>query len=113
MAKAASGKSSAKSSSRSRAKKTVTPMTEDGKHPMYDPAAARDAYKKGDIVYFEKVRSWLDKGSFTEAYGRVVSVDLFDGEVPYVEVSFDDSSVKKLNKADLGKDLRRFLLEVK
>jgi hypothetical protein len=106
MAKGASGKTA-------RAKKPTTPLTEDGKYPLYEPGASRDAYKKGDVVYFPKVRSWLDKGAFTEAYGRVVSVELFDGEVPYVEVSFDDSSVKKLNKVDLGKDLRRFLLEVK
>jgi hypothetical protein len=30
-----------------------------------------------------------------------------------MEISFDDNSVKKLNKVDLGKDIRRFLLEVK
>jgi len=106
MAKSASGKSS-------RAKKPVTPMTEDGKHPLYEPAAGRDAYKKGDVVFFPKVRNWLDKGSLVEAFGRVVSVELFDGEAPLLEVSFGDPSVKKLNSTDLGKDLRRFLLEVK
>jgi len=97
----------------SKAKKAVTPMTEDGKHAQYEPTALRDAYKKGDILYFPKVRSWLDQGSFVEAYGRIVNVELFDDEVPYLEVSFDDTSVKKLNKIDLGKDIRRFLLEVK
>ena len=30
-----------------------------------------------------------------------------------MEISFDDTSVKKLNKTDLGKDIRSFLLEVK
>lgn len=106
MAKSTASKSS-------RAKKPVTPMTEDGQHPQYEPAAGRDAYKKGDVVFFPKVRNWLNKGSMAQAYGRVVSVELFDGDAPLLEVSFDDSSVKKLNKVDLGKDLRRFLLETK
>ena len=94
-------------------KKAATPMTNDGKYPQYDPTSLRDAYKKGDILHFPKVRSWLDQGSFVEAYGRVVNVELFDDEVPYLEISFDDTSVKKLNNIDLGKDIRRFLLEVK
>lgn len=97
----------------SKSKKTVISMTEDGKYPIYEPATLRDAYKKGDILFFPKVRSWLDQGAFVEAYGRIVNVELFDDEVPYIEVSFDDTSVKKLNKIDLGKDIRRFLLEVK
>jgi hypothetical protein len=97
----------------SRTKKTTTPMTEDGKHAKYEPSASRDAYKKGDVIFFPKVRDWLDKGKLVEAYGRVVNVEVFDGEVPYMEVSFDDPSVKKLNSASLGKDLRRFLLEDK
>lgn len=101
------------SSRSSRSKKSVTPMTDDGKHPLYDPSAPRDAYKKGDVIYFPKVRNWLDKGALVEAFGRVVNVELLDGDVPYMEISFDDTSVKKLNKTDLGKDIRRFLLEVK
>lgn len=101
------------SSKTSKSKKTATPMTEDGEYPLYDPAASRDAYKKGDVVFFPKVRNWLDKGAFAEAFGRVVNIELFDNEVPYMEISFDDNSVKKLNKVDLGKDIRRFLLEVK
>lgn len=106
MAKSTASKSS-------RAKKPVTPLTEDGQHAQYDPEAGRDAYKKGDVVFFPKVRNWLNKGSLTQAYGRIVNVELFDGDVPLLEVSFDDSSVKKLNNVDLGKDLRRFLLETK
>jgi hypothetical protein len=106
MAKSTSTKSS-------KSKKAVTPMTEDGKYALYEPTAPREAYKKGDVVFFTKVRNWLDKGAFTEAYGRVVNIELFDNEVPYMEISFDDGSVKKMNKVDLGKDIRRFLLEVK
>jgi len=101
------------SSESSKSKKQTTPMTEDGKHPLYESTASREAYKKGDVIYFPKVRNWLDKGAFTEAYGRVVNVEIFDGDVPYLEISFDDTSVKKLNKIDLGKDIRRFLLEAK
>ena len=96
-----------------KAKKQVATVTPDGQYPIYEPGASRDAYKKGDIVFFPKVRSWLDRGAIVEAYGRIVSVELFDGEVPYLEVSFDDPSVKKLNAVDLGKDHRKFLLEVK
>jgi hypothetical protein len=90
-------------------KKATTAKTEDG-HMVYDPAAPRDAYKKGDVLHFPKVRNWLDRGELVEAYGTVVNVSLFDNEVPYLEVKFDD---KKLNKVDLGKDVRKFLLEVK
>jgi hypothetical protein len=56
------------------------------------------------------VRNWLDKGNLVEAYGRVSNVQIFDNEAPYLEVIFDD---KKLNEIDLGKDVRKFLLEVK
>ena len=96
-----------------RTKKSATPMTSDGQYPIYEASASRDSFKKGDVIFFPKVRSWLDQGAFVEAYGRVVNVEMFDDEVPYIEVSFDDTSVKKLNKVDLGKDIRRFLLEVK
>jgi hypothetical protein len=94
-----------------RAKKPGIQMTEDGQYPVYDPGAARDAYKKGDILLFPRVRNWADKGSLAEAFGRVVNAGVFEDEVPYIEVSFDD--VKKLNKVDLGKDIRKFLLEAK
>lgn len=91
------------------AKKATAATTEDGK-AIYDPASTRDTYKKGDVLFFPKVRNWLDKGNLVEAYGRVVNVALFDNEAPFIEVIFDD---KKLNKVDLGKDVRKFLLEVK
>ncbi len=80
-------------------------------YKIYYPDASRDTYSKGDIVFFEKVRNWTARGELVEAYGKVVQVDLFDGEVPYLEVSFSDA--KKLNKLDLGDDLRRYILEAK
>jgi hypothetical protein len=95
----------------SKSKKTGTPMTDDGKYPMYTPTAPRDAYQKGDVVFFPKVRNWLAKGALVEALGKVVNVGLFDNEVPYIEVNFD--SMKKDNNVDLGKDIRKFMLEVK
>jgi hypothetical protein len=106
MTKAATSKST-------KAKKPGAQTTGDGQHQVYDPAAQRDVYTKGEVVFFPRVRNWLDKGALVEAYGRVVNVDLFDNEVPFIEISFDDSSVRKLNEVDLGKDLRKFLLEVK
>jgi hypothetical protein len=90
-------------------KAAAVAKTEDG-HLIYDAAAPRDAYKKGDVLHFEKVRNWLDRGQLVSAYGTVVNVSLFDNEIPFLEVKFDD---KKLNKVDLGKDVRKFLLEVK
>jgi len=90
-------------------KAAAVAKTEDG-HLIYDATAARDSYKKGDQIYFEKVRNWLDRGQLVSAYGTVVNVSLFDNEVPFLEVKFDD---KKLNKVDLGKDIRKYLLEVK
>ena len=92
-------------------KKVQVQTTEDGKYSVYDAAAPRDAYDEGDIVFFTKVRNWLNKGELVEAYGKVIRKDLFDDEVPYIEVSFFE--VKKMNKVDLGKDIRKFLLEVK
>jgi hypothetical protein len=94
-----------------RAKKPGVQMTEDGQYPVYDAGASRDVYKKGDILLFPKVRNWADKGTLVEAFGRIVNTGLFEEEVPFIEVSFDD--VKKLNKVDLGKDIRKFLLESK
>jgi hypothetical protein len=96
---------------RSTSKKTATVTTDEGKYSVYDPAASREAFKKGDVVFFPKVRNWLEKGNLVEAYGKVVNVQVFDNELPFIEVSFDDT--KKLNKVDLGKDIRKFLLEVK
>jgi len=90
-------------------KAAAVAKTEDG-HLIYDATAPREAYKKGDVLHFAKVRNWLDRGEVVSAYGTVVNVSLFDNEVPYLEVKFDD---KKLNKVDLGKDVRKFLLEVK
>ena len=80
-------------------------------YKIYYPDAGRDTYSKGDIVFFEKVRNWTARGELIEAYGKVVSVDFFDGEVPFLEVSFNDA--KKLNKHDLGDDLRKYILEAK
>ena len=80
-------------------------------YKIYYADAKRDAYSKGDIVFFERVRNWMKRGELTEAYGKVVSLDLFDGDIPFIEVSFSDT--KKLNSVDLGDDLRRFILEAK
>jgi hypothetical protein len=84
--------------------------TGDG-YKIYYHDVARDTYSKGDIVFFERVRNWTARGELVEAYGKVVTVDLFDGDVPFVEVSFSDA--KKLNKHDLGDNLRKFILEAK
>ena len=92
-------------------KKAALKMTKDGKYPLYNSSAPANAYKKGEVVMFRKVRDWLDEGSLVEALGKVVNTGLFDNEVPYIEVSFDET--KKLNKVDLGKDIRKFLLELK
>jgi hypothetical protein len=100
------GETAAKSS---RSKKE--PVLGDGQYPIYDPAASRDSYKVGDIVKFEKVRDWLNKGELIEARGKVVGISVFDKTIPYLEVSFSD--VKKLNKVDLGSDVRKFILEQK
>ena len=92
-------------------RRTTTKKKTEGEFPVYDQGSSADTYKKGDIVYFEKVRNWLDKGAFVAAHGKVTSVGKFDGEVPYIEVSFDQAKSK--NTVDLGKDKRKFLLEVK
>ncbi len=83
----------------------------DERYPIYDSAAKRDAYKVGDVVKFKAVRNWALGGELVEAYGKVVGVGIFDKDVPYIEISFSD--VKKLNKKDLGRDVRRFILEQK
>jgi len=83
----------------------------DAQYPIYDPSASRNAYKVGDIVKFPQVRDWLNKGELVEAYGKVVGAGVFDKTVPYIEVSF--AEVKKLNKHELGSDIRKFILEYK
>ena len=94
-----------------RTRKAAVPTSPDGNHPAYDPAVARTAYSKGDVVYFPKVRNWMDKGELVDVLGTVVGTGVFDSEVPYIEVSFH--AQKKVNKIDLGKDIRKFILEVK
>ncbi len=79
--------------------------------PTYSPSAARNAYRVGDIVKFPVVRNWSANGELVEAYGKIVGLGVFDKTIPYIEVSFSD--VKKLNKFDLGTDVRKFLLEQK
>ena len=78
---------------------------------MYDSSAPRTGYKKGDVVYFPKVRNWMDKGALVSVLGTVVNTGVFDNEVPYLEVNFHTQ--KKVNKIDLGKDIRKFILELK
>ena len=113
-------KSAAKAPARKRVEKKVAKKTaETSKRPketadgykIYYSDSKRDTYSKGDIVYFERVRNWMRRGELTDAFGKVTSVDLFDGDVPFIEVSFSDA--KKLNKVDLGDELRRFILETK
>jgi hypothetical protein len=101
-------KTEAKPKTRRSSKKMVAG---DSQYPIYDHSASRDSYKVGDVVKFEKVRNWLDKGELVEAYGKVVGIGIFDKTVPYLEVSFHD--VKKLNSFDLGSDIRRYILEQK
>lgn len=95
----------------SKTKKVAVQKTADGKHQIYDPAAPRTAFKKSDVVMFPKVRDWLNKGELVEVLGTVINTGVFDNEVPYIEVSFH--AQKKVNKIDLGKDIRKFILEVK
>ncbi len=105
---AAKTQKAAKPTTRRSSKKMVAG---DSQYPIYDASASRDSYKVGDVVKFEKVRNWLNKGELVEAYGKVVGIGIFDKTVPYLEVSFSD--VKKLNSVDLGSDLRRYILEQK
>jgi len=95
----------------SKTKKAAVQMTDDGKYPVYDPSAPRTAFKKNDVVFFPKVRDWLHRGELVGVLGTVVNTDVFDNEVPYIEVSFH--AHRKENKIDLGKDIRKFILEVK
>ena len=54
------------------AKKTAASVakTEDG-HMIYDPPAPRYAYKKGDVLHFDKVRNWLDRGQIISAFDEM------------------------------------------
>ena len=123
MAKKKPAKAAAKTEKKAapkRAKKPAKPKVSarrtklvagDEQYPLYDSSAKRGSYKVGDIVKFPKVRDWLSEGQLVEAYGKIVGVGIFDKDVPYIEVSFHDA--KKLNKVDLGNDVRRFILEQK
>lgn len=84
-----------------------------GRSKTYDAFAAAAGYSAGDVLFFEQVRHWLGKGELVEAYGKVVSVDKFDNEVPYITVSFSDPDVSGMNKIDLGNWPRNFLVELK
>ncbi len=84
---------------------------------IYSATASRDYFKKGEIVLFEKVHNWLKHGEEVSAYGKIIDILVLDEDIPYIEVNFNDSDAKKLNKssegksADLGNEIRRFLLE--
>lgn len=84
---------------------------------IYSSTASRDYFKKGEIVLFEKVHNWLKHGEEVSAYGKIIDILVLDEDIPYIEVNFNDSDAKKLNKssegksADLGNEIRRFLLE--
>lgn len=80
---------------------------------MYDAFAAATSYSAGDVLHFDQVRHWLGKGELVEAVGKVLSVEKFDNEVPYISVSFSDPDVKDQNKHDLGSWPRNFLVELK
>jgi hypothetical protein len=84
-----------------------------GRGKTYDAFAAASDYSPGDVLHFDQVRHWLGKGELVEAYGRVLSVERFDNEVPYITVSFSDPEVKELNSIDLGNWPRNFLVELK
>jgi curved DNA-binding protein CbpA len=95
----------------SRPQAQVYTHTNGENYRMYDPALPAEIYERGQIWYFPKVRSWLDKYALVEAFGKVMAVDSLDGingELRYVEVSFYDT--RKMNTVDLGKDLRRFIV---
>jgi hypothetical protein len=111
--KAKSTKKDAAASTTKKAKtaKSKTPVKGDANYAIYDPTAPRESYKVGDVVKFEKVRDWLNKGELIQAYGKVVGIGVFDKTIPYLEVSFSD--VKKLNSVDLGSDIRKYILEQK
>ena len=84
-----------------------------GKFQTFDAAAAATAYSAGTILFFQQVRHWHDKGNLVEAYGKVLKVEKFDNEVPYITVTFDDPEVAELNTFELGKGPRDFLIDMK
>ncbi len=84
-----------------------------GKTKDYDAFAAPAAYNPGDVLHFTQVRHWHAKGELVEAYGKVLSVEKFDNEVPYLVVSFSDPEVQELNTHDLGNWPRNFLVDLK
>ena len=95
----------------SRPQAAVHTHTNGENYRIYDPVLPAEIYERGQIWYFPKVRSWLDKYALIEAFGKVMAVDSFEGingELKFVEVSFYDT--RKMNTTDLGKDLRRFIV---
>ncbi len=108
--KAAKAKASAngKKKAEGKAKRSKKAQVE---YKEYHPSAKRKDFKPGDIVYFPKVRDWLNKGRFVEAYGKVINIETFDDGTPYLKVSF--SEAKELNKVELGSEIRKFILEQK
>jgi hypothetical protein len=84
-----------------------------GKVQTFDAAAPAANYSAGSVLFFPQVRHWHDKGNLVEAYGKVLSVEKFDNEVPFIVVSFDDPEVNALNSFELGKDPRNFLVDMK
>lgn len=84
-----------------------------GKFQTFDAAAAASAYSAGTVLFFPQVRHWHDKGNLVEAYGKVLSVEKFDNEVPYIVVSFEGPELAELNAFELGKDPRNFLIDTK
>jgi hypothetical protein len=95
----------------SRPQAQVHTHTNGENYRIYESTLPAEIYERGQIWYFPKVRSWLDKYALIEAFGKVMAVDSFDGingELKFVEVSFYDT--RKMNTTDLGKDLRRFIV---
>jgi curved DNA-binding protein CbpA len=86
--------------------------THDGEnYRMYNANLPASLYERGQVWFFPRVRSWLDKYALVNAFGKVMGTDTFEGlngEVNFVEVSFHE--LRKMNGADLGKDLRRFVI---
>lgn len=79
----------------------------------YDAFAPAAAYSAGEVLHFDQVRHWLGKGELVAGVGKVLSVEKFDNEVPYIVVSFNDPEVKDQNKVDFGAWPRNFLVELK
>lgn len=114
--KKSEGKKTAKAKAATNGKKKAETKAKKSKkaqveYKEYHPSAKRKDFKPGDIVYFPKVRDWLNKGRFVEAYGKVINIETFDDGTPYLKVSF--SEAKELNKVELGSEIRKFILEQK